>query len=690
MTAFFRSSVASFLETEANQGVDKLATHLNDAGFDVKPDQRMAWNEEWKWLASALRVAVETKHLALNWVILLEYPIPGRQKRIDAVLLTTRGVLVIEFKRGEATNAARWQVREYCWNLRDFHRQSRGVPIAPILCIGDLPEAKIFSALEFVDRGELVLDVQTCDAKTLSSTLLRVYERLENCPFWDFDAVLWDESRMEPTPSIIEFAQRIYEGHDVREIDHAQADDNTEITLLRIRAAINEARGQEKRIICFVTGVPGAGKTLVGLRTAYNVEMTKAAGGPVCFASGNKPLLGVLKTALVRNRARNQDEAHGIGHGITALIQDVHDYVRELLSKQVVEPPPFQVVVFDEAQRVWNATKLADGLKTRLRYGNLTQIDIDRILVNGGSEPDLLLSLMERCPKWCVVIALVGGGQEIHNGEAGLGAWGQALGKKKDGWTIWASTEAMRGGIGNPGQQLFQSEDPIGADVILHDDLHLKVSKRALRAERYSEWVNHVVIGNVENARNLTAQFSEFAIHLARDLNIARAHIEDHADDGLRYGLIASSGAIRLRSEGVEVSPEFRSGIKFSEWFLRPKGDIRSCNQLEIAATEFECQGLELDWCCVCWGGDFVMKPKEIGWSFQRLRTPGGNAPRWCPEKSRETQEFIRNKYRVLLTRSRVGVVIYVPRGSNTDSTRDQSLFDATARFLCDCGATLI
>jgi hypothetical protein len=287
-----------------------------------------------------------------------------------------------------------------------------------------------------------------------------------------------------------------------------------------------------------------------------------------------------------------------------------------------------------------------------------------------------------------VVVALVGGGQEIHDGEAGLGAWGNAL-TGRSAWTVWASHDALEGGIGNAGQRLFDGDPPDGVNVVQHNDLHLSVSKRCFRAERYTEWVNQVVTGDAEAARSLAVELSEFPVLVARDLSKARELIWRHSDSGLRCGLLASSGGTRLRADGVEVSPEFRRGIKYPDWFLRPAGDIRSSSQLEVAATEFECQGLELDWCCICWGGDFVAMPNRDGWQFRRLRSPGGTAPKWYAEDDPGVREFVRNKYRVLLTRARIGVVIFVPRGSDLDSTHSPDIFNTTVDYLCCCGATL-
>jgi len=295
--------------------------------------------------------------------------------------------------------------------------------------------------------------------------------------------------------------------------------------------------------------------------------------------------------------------------------------------------------------------------------------------------------MMERCPEWCVVIALVGGGQEIYDGEAGLAEWGRALARHRTAWAAWVPSEALEGGTGMARQRLFNETNGEGLTVIRQDALHLAISKRSLRAERYAEWVNLVVTAQADAASLVAAELSEYPVILVRDLSEARVLVRANANAALRVDLLASSGAIRLRAEGIEVSAEFRGGIKFPDWFLRPLGDVRSSSQLEVAATEFECQGLELDWCCVCWGGDFVMKPGSASWEFRRVRSPAGKAPQWYGETSADTREFIRNKYRVLLTRARIGAVVFVPGGDSADLTREPAVFDATASFLLRCGA---
>lgn len=295
---------------------------------------------------------------------------------------------------------------------------------------------------------------------------------------------------------------------------------------------------------------------------------------------------------------------------------------------------------------------------------------------------------MEKC-EWCVVISLVGGGQEIHDGEAGLAEWGRALASREGRWEVWMPPEAISGGVAVARQRLF-ADGQVPAFASVKPALHLAVAKRSFRAEKYSEWVNRVIAGDVNEARTIADELSEYPIWVTRELSAAKRILREHAGDELRAGLLASSGAVRLRADGIEVSPDFRNGINWPDWFLRTSGDIRGSSQLEVAATEFECQGLELDWCGICWGGDFVVMPGTTDWNSRRVRTPAGKRPRWYFEKSEEKREFARNKYRVLLTRARIGVVIFVPHGDDRDETREIAVFDSTSEFLVKCGATQI
>ncbi len=685
MAAFYRATVAEFLAGDPARLMLDLTSGVAGMGFDLRADQYGAWVEQAEILHSSLTQLCRQTSSAATWGLLLEYQIPGRPKRLDAVLLDGAGIIAIEFKIGASQFLApdKWQLREYCWNLRDFHRESEGVPIAPVLVATAAPEPQRIPNADYEDQHQIVQRLLCCNAESLATFLATAHERLLAAGEHPLNMAQWDASQAHATRTVIAEAQRLFEAHDVREISHAYAD-NTADALNCIFDVVRESRDRGLRSICFVTGVPGAGKTLVGLHAAYSPAMFETAASTACFASGNQPLLDVLNAALALNRTAARREHREIGHSLSAPVENVHRFALGHLLDPENRPPPQQVVIFDEAQRVWTAGKVAVGLAKRVQRGELTSAQRDTILATPHSEPDFLLRVMERCPGWCVVVALVGGGQEIYNGEAGLGAWGRALAASAKRWTTWVSEEALQGGASVAGQTLFPDSLPQDLDVRPTPALHLNVAKRCLRAERYAEWVNHVLDWQPEVAERLMPELAQFPILLTRDVDAARRLLRDFAGAGVRTGLFASSGAMRLRADGIELKREFRNSINYPDWFLRPDGDIRSSNQLEIAATEFECQGLELDWSAVCWGGDFIPAQSDDGWHFRKLR-----GVKWRPERNVDEQEFVRNKYRVLLTRARFGTVIFVPRGSTVDDARDPEEFDAIADYLCRCGLSI-
>jgi hypothetical protein len=687
LPAFYNARISDFLAVKPAQLMLDLTSGTAGMGFDLKADQHASWLTQVEILATALSAIVAQQSAAAAWGILLEYQIPGRPKRLDAVILDGFGIIAIEFKIGsnEFRSGDKWQLREYCWNLRDFHRESDGVPIAPVLVATEAAENSVEIPTGFEDKRGIIRPMLMANSTTLADSILAAHASLVTLGPHPVDLVKWDTSQAHTTRSVIEEAQRLFAAHDAREVSYAHADNTTEAQHCLI-GIVRQSRAEELRSICFLTGVPGAGKTLVGLHAAYSPAMAEAAGEPACFASGNQPLLDVLHAALTLNRAQVPRNRREVSHELSAPVQNVHDFaLRNLLDPQQ-RPPAEHVVVFDEAQRVWTGDKVQEGIRKREKRGRLTVAEAEQIVQQPHSEPELLLRVMERCPAWCVIVALIGGGQEIYHGEAGLTAWGNALASTSEAWTVWVASEALEGGASVAGQTLFPVGKPIALDVRLSSKLHLSVAKRSLRAERYAEWVNHVLAGRAEAAASLIAALEDFPILLTRDFTEAKRLVREYAGEATRYGLIASSGALRLRANGVEVNREFRNSLKYPDWFLRQASDIRSSNQLEVAATEFECQGLELDWTLVCWGGDFIPNSTSSDWLVRYLYNGGEYGPHWRSEKNGTEQEFVRNKYRVLLTRARFGTVIYVPRGDPKDQTRNPNDYDAVAAFLIGCG----
>jgi hypothetical protein len=426
--------------------------------------------------------------------------------------------------------------------------------------------------------------------------------------------------------------------------------------------AIEHARRDNCRTICFVTGIPGSGKTLVGLNAVHSPALLKDCRSSALFLSGNGPLIDVIREALAREKHRagvRKEEAKGLA---SAFIANVHSFIKLYGIKNTSDAPAQNAIVFDEAQRAWSAEAVQD------------KHEIDR------SEPALVLDVMERIPGWAAVVALVGGGQEINTGEAGLQEWGRALDREAS-WRVLLSPEAMAGGEAVAGHQLFPHGVPKNVKIVEAPELHLRVNVRSHRAELIGAWVNRT-LSDAPAAPPTERQIADFPVVLTRELDTARRWLRERQEKSQRTGLLASSGAIRLRAYGLELSRPFRNGLSYPNWFLNPPGDVRSSFQLEIAATEFDCQGLEIDWSGVCWGGDFVIDPTTRTWTHWHFHRTS-----WLPIKGLIDRQYTENKYRVILTRARRGMVIWVPREA---AAKDAAALDATAQRLQEAGVQLL
>ncbi|MFY9619550.1 MAG: DUF2075 domain-containing protein [Pyrinomonadaceae bacterium] len=552
---------------------------------------------------------------------------------------------------------AQKQAEDYALDLRDFHRESHGRRIIPIAVSSDAENLPRASDGFFYD---LVRPAVVTNATQLATTIAAAFESQSVPTEPPIEAQAWNLSAYHPVPTIIEAAEALYAGHDVSEIAHSHAgDENLEVTSQRIIQLVKRAQERREKIACFVTGIPGAGKTLAGLNVVHNPALRQEGRPPGVFLSGNGPLVKVIRAAIERDYKRRKDD--GDARRTTGtFIQNVHEFAR--VESERSDPPSENVIVFDEAQRAWNAKH------------NKRKNDDER------PEPEVVLSIMNR-HEWCVVVALVGGGQEIHTGEAGLAEWGRVLSGKFPHWRVAVSPEALEGGTSVAGHKLFEGCRP---DSIISEDraLHLDTTRRSFRSQYVTEWVEAVLRGDATSAADIAQKLTEFPLVLTRSLETARNWLRSRTLGLRRCGLIASSGGLRLRAEGLELSPGFRqaSGL-YVNWFLNDPTDVRSSNQLEVAASEFECQGLELDWVGLCWSGDLTFDPESGEWIKRAFR---GSI--WKNVPNELHQRYLVNKYRVLLTRAREGMVIWVPRGEVTDSTRPTVWFDSTAEFLRECG----
>ena len=660
MAAFYRANLEQFLADDSSRIIGSLASRTQHT--DLKKKQIKAWEREVRVLKAACHELASVNQSSLSWSLLLEYPIPRRHKRLDAVLLSEDVIFCLEFKTEDAAHTlqAQRQVEDYALDLRDFHAASSGRRIVPVVVVPKAPDA-INRVLEWGDPVCHVLLANETDLPSVIHSAFSTAHQEASSPIVP-DA--WDDSPYRPVPTIIEAATGLYAGHQVTEIAHSHAGAiNVTTTADRLVQIIQQAKRQHERVVCFVTGVPGAGKTLAGLSVVHHPTLRTFEGSPV-FLSGNGPLVRIVSEAISQDHKRRKRDGTA-GRIVGASIQNVHAFVREGLEKPT-NPPFEKVVIFDEAQRAWDRAHNFAKTKT-----------ID------ASEPETVLSIMDRHKDWAVIVALVGCGQEIHSGEAGLAEWGQTLRDKFPHWTVAASPLVLQHERDNADYRLFADDDRGSLTVRTERSLHLEINLRSFRAREYSRWVDCALAGNPSEAYRIAARLNDFPFALTRSLSAARLWLRTHARGEQRAGLVASSGALRLRAEGIELSSGFRQGNRdiYTHWFLKDRPDIRSSSQLEVVATEFECQGLELDWIGLCWGGDFTYAQSAASWRYRRFK--GAKMENIGREIDRR---YLLNKYRVLLTRARRGLILWVPEGDADDATRPPNELDETYQYLLQCG----
>ena len=654
--SYYANTIKQFLQDSDSSILGELVIHHEFALEDL---QRNAWLNQIQILKQLFTGLTE------NAFILFEYAIPRMGKRVDVVLLIKGSVFVLEFKVGEKkySNYAIEQALDYSLDLKNFHEQSHQRHIIPIVVATEAPP--LHNTLNFYD--DLVYSPLKTNKNNLKSVLYDVFIHI---PEETLNFTAWQESVYKPTPTIIEAAQALYRGHDVTEISRS---DSGAINLSRTSAAISEIIDHSKKYnqksICFITGVPGAGKTLAGLNIA-NERHNTDVGEHAVFLSGNGPLVMVLQEALARNEVKDsKNTASRITKNqalakTKAFIQNIHHFRDD--SLQTEQPPIERVAIFDEAQRAWTLEQTSSFMSRKKGIQDFQM-----------SEPDFLISVMDRHQDYAIIICLIGGGQEINTGEAGLPEWFSAIKKKYPNWHVYVSgmlTDAEYTGDNN----IYSEINP--SKLHIHTDLHLSVSVRSYRSEKVSEFVKNIIDNDKTTAKNLWGKIEkDYPIYLTRNIDTARNWLRQKARGSERIGLVASSGAYRLRPHGIHV----KTSIEPKNWFLNNKEDVRSSYYLEEAATEFDIQGLELDWICVAWEADFRFNNSH--WEYKNFR---GSS--WQNVNDVTRRQYLKNAYRVLLTRARQGMIIFVPEGNNDDMTRKSEFYDSTFTYLRDIGLPTI
>jgi hypothetical protein len=649
--AYYAATVSSFLKEDAERVLGVLASEHHHA---LEEQQRSAWLQQLSILKANLVGQPDAR-------VFIEFYIPRMGKRADVVLIAKNIVFVIEFKAGASrhTSSAFDQVEDYALDLKNFHEGSHSVPIVPLL-VSTNAEPQPTPQLKFA--RDLVASPVAANKDDLGAVIDGI---CASQSFPSLDIEEWIVKGYRPTPTIVEAAETLYRTHSVVDITRYDAGaKNLRETAAGVTAVIDQARQKSVKAICFVTGVPGSGKTLAGLNIA-TLRSDKHSDEHAVFLSGNGPLVDVLREALARDKAmRDKVSKKTAQREVRSFIQNIHHFRDNYVGN--VEIPIEKVVVFDEAQRAWTREQATDFMRRKR-----SQPDFNM------SEPEFLISVMDRHQDWCTVVCLVGEGQEINTGEAGLSEWINALEARFPKWEIYVSPRiSLMDSHPDSRIKKFIASPRVHAD----ERLHLAVSIRSFRAEALSEFVGQILDNAPGEARAAYKKIANtYPIYLTRDLAASKSWLKSQARGTERFGLVASSGAQRLRPEGIHI----KAKIEPENWFLNSSTDVRSSFYLEDVASEFAVQGLELDWVGVCWDGDLYHNGES--WTHQAFK-----GTIWQSVNNEANRVYLKNAYRVILTRARQGMILFVPKGDLTDRTRPPHFYDGTFEYLRSCGIPVL
>lgn len=692
----YKSDFKSFIEADPFSALGRIHDTFHGQALTTTDE---AWLGEINLLQNVL----------LPWKaeeaeIIFEYDIPRLGKRIDVVLLLRGLIFCLEFKVGQkdALQSDVEQVMDYALDLKNFHRYSHDRVIIPIL----IPTKHTSSSSSFTPSvySDSIYNPLITGANGLQNLIQEVLKHADaNTPGTIQD---WIISPYTPTPTIIEAARSLYENHSVEDITRHEADKvTTDATIAYILEVINQSKRNREKSICFVTGAPGAGKTLVGLDVAvkqsYQDDGTFNEDDGAVYLSGNGPLVAVLTEALARDnykKSREKDDDKKLSDSrreVSKFIQIIHRYRDNMLAKiknpvvnggLEIDPDKAvklqqsgygeveHVAIFDEAQRAWTHKRIADYLKRGVTYGNKLKVANFPM-----AEAAFLIWSLDQREDWATIVCLIGGGQEINTGEAGISEWIAALNERFPHWNVYISDKLTEPEYAEGKVNELLEHNP---NVVYSDKLHLGVSLRSFRAERLSAFVHSLLSFNPDAAELYKNVVSHgYPIVLTRSMDKTRKWLRQQARGTQQTGILISKVSARFKPLAVHVLPQSEDNAV--HWFLEDKTDVRSSNYLEEAATEIQVQGLEVDFACVLWDAD--MRYDNGKWTFWKFN----GKTQWTPEKNYEPQKYMLNADRVLLTRARQGMVICVPKGNERtthegfpeDPTRQPSFYDSTYEY---------
>lgn len=655
LRSYYSAPIYKFLQQSSREILGII--HANDISAETNIQQGNTWEFEIAILKEQLKGFEEGR-------VIFEYTIPRMGKRVDVVVLYKNIVFLLEFKCGdiEYRQSTYDQVYDYALDLRNFQKESHNKLLVPIMISTKAPYFH-----NVIQERERIIEPIKCNSSNIGSAIKYIVIHY-NEP--DFDFITWENSEYLPTPTIVEAAQALYRGHNVHDITRSDSGaENLTITTDEINKIIEHSKTNHRKSICFLTGVPGAGKTLVGLNIA--IQRSNAQQGEhAVFLSGNYPLVTVLQEALARDKVEREKECGGriaksdALRSTSAFIQIIHKYRDSFVGNQNV--PPERVAIFDEAQRAWTHNMIEKFMSTKKGVSEFPY-----------SEPEFLISTMDRHQDWAVVICLVGGGQEINTGEAGLPEWFDSLQRAFPNWDVYI-TPQLNDDEYRHGRDWGSMIS--GLNIYEREKLHLATSVRSFRTPDLAAFVKALLDEDTDSAKKLCERIRDkYPIIITRDLSKAKDWVREHCQGTTRYGILASSGALRLKPEGIFVKNE----ISVANWFLNGKDDVRSSYAMEDVVTEFDIQGLEIDYSVVAWDADYRYDGQK--WTYNSFV---GN--RWNRVASEEKRLYLKNTYRVLLTRARQGMAIFIPAGSDTDDTRKREYYDRTYDYLKKIGIAIL
>jgi len=642
---YYIDSINNFIVADEENVLGQLLIHDE---FETSDLQKLAWKAEIQILKRQLE--------EFRGDVIFEYTIPRMGHRVDTVCIIEGIIFLFEFKVGdnEYKKTTIDQVMDYALDLKYFHEESKRRYIVPI-CVSTKASVQ---KNEYNCCSDGIYNAILCNENNIGDNIHNILLQVRDKTL---AGRTWIDSRYAPTPTIIEAAQSLYQNHGVDDISRNDAGaKNLTITTKAISNIIEDCKKNNRKAICFVTGVPGAGKTLAGLNIA-NERHHFDEDEHAVFLSGNGPLVDVLQNALAIDRAKREKITKSNALRETkAFIQIIHKFRDEALTTSYA--PIEKVAIFDEAQRAWNKESLTDFMKRKKGIPEFNQ-----------SEPEFLISIMDRHEDWAVIICLVGGGQEIYNGEAGIQDWFSTLSEKYLDWEIYLS------------DKITDSEYVGNSDVstMLHNreyhcisDLHLGVSLRSFRSEKLALFVKCLLDEEIELAKETYEELKKsYPVLITRKFDVAKNWVKKKARGTERYGLLASSEGKRLRAEGIWVPSE----INHVGWFLNEKDNVDSSYYLEVAASEFKVQGLEIDYAVLAWDAD--LRYTSNGFDYFKFR-----GTKWNHVNQEQRQHYLKNAYRVLMTRARQGLIIYIPEGDEEDPSRLTEYYEGTYQYLKHVG----